>query len=301
MNYCSNCPRRTGTYVGSSGAVGTAGSPRAAICLVGMSPGKEELVSGEPFVGSSGRLLWSIGRDVGLFRPDAWIFNTASCWPCGAKGKNLTVEQIEACTEYFTPNLMAFQGTVLVCLGVEAFDAVTGLVTWERAMQKDLRTEDPDAPKKQIGIANWRGYLVRPEDTVPVIRSREVRGSERYQMRGKCPVCKGIPNVVHTMMHSTPIPSWNPPAQPPEPVCWYCCGTGTHVKGDYKLVTERYEVPRELPPNLKYIIGTYHPSFIMRTGMKTLGAFINDLGRAMDAVHDTLSIVEVRYETEVPA
>lgn len=280
MNYCTNCPRRTGSYIGKPGVVGTGGLPTSPLCIVGMSPGKEE-IGKEPFVGASGHLLWSIGKDVGLFRPDVWLFNTVQCWPCGGKGKTLTREQIDACDERFQPNLLAFQGTVLVCLGVEAFDAVTGLVTWERSQQKDLRAEDPEHPKKQIGITSWRGYLIRPEDTVPVIRTREVRGNEFYSVGGKCPVCKGTRLDL-------------------DGVCWYCDGSGRRVKGDRKLTTERYEVQRELPPNVKYIIGTLHPSFVMRTGKKTLGAFINDLGRAMDAVRGELDIVKVEYNTEVP-
>lgn len=285
MDYCPDCPRRTKDLPGHPGAVHGTGRLDAPLLVVGMSPGREELMRGEPFVGASGHLLRVHGGVVGLFREDMRILNTSMCWPCGAKGKTLSATQIEACVPGLWTQIANSSARVVLCLGAEAFDAVTGLITWERAQQKlQVKTHYDEfgekVKAKQVGINQWRGYLIEPSDCVPLSTAVRRPTGELYQKAGVCPECKAGELVLG---------------------CSYCSGSGKRKKGDPKMGNVEIAVPRAFQPTVRWIIGTYHPSFIMRTGMKALPAFVNDVARVRAALDDKLDIVKVEYETRLPA
>jgi uracil-DNA glycosylase family 4 len=267
VEYCPDCPRRSGTFAGYPGAVGADGSDDAPVLVVGMSPGQHELAAGVPFVGASGALVWGFGGQVGLTRPDCKIVNTVCCWPCGPKGKTLTPKQLTACRPHLESVLRAFRGRVVLCLGAEAFEAVTGLISWERRDRAERAKRGGWSGGAGVGIEQWRGYLVRPGDC---------HGGSRTEMRE--------------------VPDHN--AAP------YKTGrAGHHKAGDPRTRKVKIEVPvpRVLPPNVEWIVGALHPSYIMRCGKKNLPAFLNDVGRAVRAVKGDLEIVDVTYETTVPA
>ena len=57
------------------------GSPDAALVFVGEAPGKQEDLSGEPFVGASGKLLNEMLASIGLERSDIYITNIVKYRP----------------------------------------------------------------------------------------------------------------------------------------------------------------------------------------------------------------------------
>lgn len=275
-DYCAGCPRRAKPGLpGNPGAVGAWGEDDAPVLVVGMSPGKDELALGAPFVGASGALVWGVGQKVGLVRPDCKIVNTACCWPCGPKGKTLSKEQVAACRPHLVSVLQASQARVVVCLGADAFEAVTGLITWEREQQKELakkiKRQGGYYRAKPVGIEQWRGYLVKPNDCPPLYRT----------------VQQEVPDYNKTYKSDKKNLD----------------GTYKYRKGDprMKKVKVRVADPRPLPERVEWIVGLYHPSFVMRMGRKPMPAFVNDLGRAMRALRGELDIVDVKYETSVPA
>lgn len=115
------------------------GDPNAPICIVGMAPGKEELLEGRPFVGPSGDLLWSMTTRAGFTRADAFILNTIAEWPAGKDGAP-TDEQLDKYWAFFDAAISSFKGKCIFVLGADAMRRVVG---------KD-------------GVLSWRGYLMPP-------------------------------------------------------------------------------------------------------------------------------------------
>src|SRR5512137_681804 len=59
------------------------GDPRARLVFVGEGPGRDEDLSGRPFVGAAGQLLTKIIAAIGLDRKDVFICNIVKCRPPG--------------------------------------------------------------------------------------------------------------------------------------------------------------------------------------------------------------------------
>jgi uracil-DNA glycosylase len=76
---CTKCPLHASRTV----AVPAAGKPSAAVMIIGEAPGKEENISGRPFVGAAGRFLDQVLADNGLRREDLFITNVVKCRPPG--------------------------------------------------------------------------------------------------------------------------------------------------------------------------------------------------------------------------
>lgn len=128
------------------------GSPTAPICIIGMAPGRDELLQDRPFVGGSGKLLWALARKAGWGRESCYILNCIGELPLGADG-NPTQEQYEAYWDTFSSNLALFQGRLAVPLGGAALWRLTGL---------------------SGGIEGWRGYLVAPSECRDLTRTRTI-------------------------------------------------------------------------------------------------------------------------------
>lgn len=187
--------------------------------------------------------------------------NVCNCWPTGGKGKDLSDQQIGACWDRFNKEMQESKAKVVICLGGDALRRVTGLSK----------------------IDKYRGFLFRPED----LRSQEIPlpVEGEYKTSRKCKFCNG-----------TGILKDNGSLG----IEWCCaCNDGyQYRKGDKRLLRKKVEVEPVLPPNCKWIIATYHPSFVMRMGRKPLRAFANDLDRAVRALHEKLEIVEQHWDTE---
>lgn len=76
---CANCPNA------KSPVVPTERHDGAKLLLIGEAPGRDELDQGQPFIGSSGRLLGRTLQPTGIKRSDCTIMNATSCMPGGTK------------------------------------------------------------------------------------------------------------------------------------------------------------------------------------------------------------------------
>ena len=291
--YCGDCPRGKEVLPGYLGAVPSYGSADSPVMVVGMSPGKDEIALGEPFVAGSGALLKTHGNAAGLFREDCYLTQVVQCHALGAKHKTLKPAQLSACRPRFEQEVAAFRGEVILCLGAEAFDAVTGLITWEkeqnkRAVRGFKRKDGGNEKAKPVGIGQWRGYLVEPKDCVGITRSITRKSHENfYQTAGVCPQCKGIDVFTLEETQGTSM-------------CSYCNNTGRRKKDDPKLETVEIEVPRPFSPSVRWIVGTYSSRFIADTGQKLLPAFVNDVARVVRAWKRDLDLVEISYQERLP-
>ncbi len=153
---CYMCPLR------GSKPVPPVGPPDPEIVIVGETPGYQEEVRGEPFVGPSGVQLNDLLREVGFTRKKAWVTNTILCRPAipgvhGAgrydfkeylawvkleskqrrkRGEDPIPSPVECCAIRLRAELMRFDqvardrgdanGIVVIPMGNYAAEAITG-------------------------------------------------------------------------------------------------------------------------------------------------------------------------------
>lgn len=105
---CALAETRTNVVFGS-------GAPDAAVMFVGEGPGEQEDLSGEPFVGRSGKLLTSLMEEIGLARDRVFIANVVKCRPPGNRDPH--PEEISACRPYLETQVDLIAPSVIVTLG----------------------------------------------------------------------------------------------------------------------------------------------------------------------------------------
>jgi uracil-DNA glycosylase len=96
-------------------AVPGVGSAHARICLVGEGPGREEDLSGIPFVGQAGRLLDKILIAEGMNRRDFYICNIVKCRP--PNNRMPEPSEVSACSLYLYAQLAIVEPDVICLLG----------------------------------------------------------------------------------------------------------------------------------------------------------------------------------------
>jgi len=108
---CRKCPLWENTHhaVPGEGAVG------AGLMLIGEAPGKQEDLTGRPFVGRAGKLLEGLLTGIGLTRDDVFIANIVKHRPPG--NRDPRDEEISACTPYLEEQIRIVRPKVIVMLG----------------------------------------------------------------------------------------------------------------------------------------------------------------------------------------
>ena len=91
------------------------GNPQAKVMFVGEAPGREEDISGLPFVGRSGQLLDRMLAAIGLDRTTAYISNIIPWRPPG--NREPTPQESTICLPFIQRHIELVDPTVLVCLG----------------------------------------------------------------------------------------------------------------------------------------------------------------------------------------
>ncbi len=92
-----------------------AGNADADLMFVGEAPGKDEDLSGLPFVGRAGRLLDTLLDEVGLARSDVFIANVLKCRPPGNRDPH--PGEIEACRPWLEEQIRLIEPRVIATLG----------------------------------------------------------------------------------------------------------------------------------------------------------------------------------------
>lgn len=129
---CGLCQGRTQSVFG-------VGDEKARWLFIGEGPGRNEDLTGEPFVGKAGKLLDNMLLSMGLRRGDnAYIANIVKCRPTDATGKDRppTPDETTACMPYLERQIELIQPTILVALGKTAALSLLGL--------------DPDTPVSRL-------------------------------------------------------------------------------------------------------------------------------------------------------
>ena len=98
------------------------GNPEAELLFIGEGPGKQEDMTGRPFVGRAGELLTRlIEKAMGVPRSKVYIANIAKCRPTEnlqmEKDRAPDLEEVTACSPYLIRQIEIIQPKVIVTLG----------------------------------------------------------------------------------------------------------------------------------------------------------------------------------------
>jgi len=97
----------------------------ARIMLIGEAPGREEDLTGRPFVGRAGRLLDRALAQAGLARADVFITSIIKCRP--PKNRKPKAGEIKACIPYLMAQIDILKPDIVCLMGNVAAGAVLGM------------------------------------------------------------------------------------------------------------------------------------------------------------------------------
>jgi uracil-DNA glycosylase family 4 len=98
------------------------GNEKADIFIIGEAPGKEEDLTGEPFIGRAGKLLTEILFSMNLSRDDVYITNTVKCRP--PENRNPNSEEISSCSNFLDKQISLISPKVIILLGKIAAERI---------------------------------------------------------------------------------------------------------------------------------------------------------------------------------
>lgn len=121
ISSCRLCPlflERTLTVPGC-------GPASAEIMLIGEAPGREEDLTGKPFVGRAGRLLDAALEQAGLERSRVFITSVIKCRP--PKNRKPKKKEIDQCRRYLESQIEIVHPKIIGLMGNTAAQAVLGM------------------------------------------------------------------------------------------------------------------------------------------------------------------------------
>lgn len=109
-----------------------AGDPHARLVIIGEAPGRNEDLTGEPFVGAAGKLLDELLASIGMDRTQVYIANIVKCRP--PHNRDPLALEVETCTPFLEEQLRLIDPDVLVTVGnyatrfiLKTTEGITGL------------------------------------------------------------------------------------------------------------------------------------------------------------------------------
>ncbi len=100
------------------------GNPDARLMLIGEAPGRDEDLSGQPFVGRAGQLLDRMLAAIGLGPDEAYITNVVYWRPPG--NRTPTPQEVQACQPFLQRQIELVAPDILVLLGGAAAKQMFG-------------------------------------------------------------------------------------------------------------------------------------------------------------------------------
>jgi DNA polymerase len=141
--HCQGCP----LHSGATQTVFGEGPPNARLVLVGEQPGNEEDRVGRPFVGSAGRVLNGVLREVGIERRWVYMTNAVKHFKYVESGKRRLHKkpnriEVVSCRAWLEQELDALAPQVVVCLGTTAAASLIS-PSWQVSKQRGHVVETP--------------------------------------------------------------------------------------------------------------------------------------------------------------
>jgi len=106
--------------------------------MVGQAPGKVETVTGQPFTGPAGKMLWRLLKEAGINKLKTDTTNVAKCAPPEDRKPNHL--EIECCHQFLYEDIHHSQPSLIIALGDVASKTLTGeaKIMSNRGAFKDL-------------------------------------------------------------------------------------------------------------------------------------------------------------------
>ncbi len=101
------------------------GNPDATLMFIGEAPGRDEDLSGVPFVGRAGQLLDKILAAADIARDQVYIGNIIKCRP--PNNRTPFTSEIDACMPYLAKQLAFIRPRIICTLGLPATQTLLGL------------------------------------------------------------------------------------------------------------------------------------------------------------------------------
>jgi uracil-DNA glycosylase family 4 len=101
------------------------GNPNATLMFVGEAPGRDEDLSGIPFVGRAGQLLDKILAAAEIDRGNVYIGNIIKCRP--PNNRTPLTSEIDACMPYLAKQLSCIKPRIVCTLGLPATQTLLGV------------------------------------------------------------------------------------------------------------------------------------------------------------------------------
>lgn len=101
------------------------GNPDATLMFIGEAPGRDEDLSGVPFVGRAGQLLDKILAAADIARDSVYIGNIIKCRP--PNNRTPLLSEIDACMPYLAKQLNCIRPSIICTLGLPATQTLLGL------------------------------------------------------------------------------------------------------------------------------------------------------------------------------
>ena len=136
---CKLCKGRTHIVFGE-------GNPKSELMFIGEGPGRDEDMTGRPFVGRAGQLLTKIIEAMKLKRDQVYIANILKCRPPDNRAPE--PDEVAACEQFVLRQIDTVKPKVIVCLG-------------SVAAQNLLKTAEKISSLRGH-FTEWRGIKVMP-------------------------------------------------------------------------------------------------------------------------------------------
>jgi DNA polymerase len=131
------------------------GNPNADLLIIGEAPGRDEDLSGHPFVGRSGKLLTSILEAIQLSRDDVYIANILKCRP--PNNRRPSQSEVDKCEVYLHKQIELINPKYILALGLTAADTLLK----EKCVMKDIRGKILEYQGKKLLITYHPSALLR--------------------------------------------------------------------------------------------------------------------------------------------
>ncbi len=133
LGLCTRC----GLHTGRRNIVFGTGNPRAELVIIGEAPGRQEDLSGEPFVGRAGKLLNRMLQAIGLRRDQVYIANVLKCRP--PQNRDPQHEEIASCSPFLHRQIKAIGPKVIMTVGRFASQNIIGSEASMGKLRKEIR------------------------------------------------------------------------------------------------------------------------------------------------------------------
>jgi len=126
------------------------GNPASDVMVIGEAPGRDEDVTGKPFVGRSGQLLDRMLASIGLIEETFYITNIVNWRP--PKNRNPKPEEIEICRPFLNRHIELADPKVILIVGGVSLLAMTGIkgIMKNRGQWQTMTIGDKDIPALPI-------------------------------------------------------------------------------------------------------------------------------------------------------